>query len=162
MTRTDTERMIEQERRLVFARFDLSTAWDLGTRLRDTAQSRGLALAIEVRLARETVFLSLMPGATPQNIDWARRKRNMVELRQRSSYAVGQESEESGKDVIARMGLPLRDFAVAGGGFPILVEGVGCVGAVIVSGLPQRDDHALVVEILAEMCGVPLRDIALD
>lgn len=64
--------------------------------------------------------------------------------------------------MIALTGLPLRDFAVAGGGFPILVEGVGCVGAVIVSGLPQRDDHALVVEILAEMCGVPLRDIVLD
>jgi uncharacterized protein (UPF0303 family) len=41
------------------------------------------------------------------------------------------------------------DFAAHGGSFPIIVRGTGCIGAVTVSGLPQRDDHNLVVEALA-------------
>jgi uncharacterized protein (UPF0303 family) len=60
------------------------------------------------------------------------------------------------------MGLPLRDYATHGGSFPIRVTGVGGVGAVTVSGIPQREDHALVVACLAEMCGIPLAEVALD
>ena len=60
------------------------------------------------------------------------------------------------------MGLPLRRYGFAGGGFPIAIAGVGVVGAVAVSGLPQRDDHAMVVEALAELAGVPVAEIALD
>jgi uncharacterized protein (UPF0303 family) len=33
------------------------------------------------------------------------------------------------------------------------VEGAGIVGSVTVSGLPQRDDHELVVEALCAMLG---------
>jgi uncharacterized protein (UPF0303 family) len=33
-----------------------------------------------------------------------------------------------------------------GGAFPVIVHRVGMVGTVAVSGLPQADDHALVVE----------------
>jgi uncharacterized protein (UPF0303 family) len=60
------------------------------------------------------------------------------------------------------MALDPRDHAAHGGSFPLLVRGTGCVGAVTVSGLPQRVDHELVVEALAARCGVPLNDVALD
>ena len=85
----DIQRISEQERRLVCAEFDLDKAWQLGSRLREVARSRNLPLTIEIRLARETVFFSAMPGVTPANADWARRKRNTVELLHRSSYGVG-------------------------------------------------------------------------
>src|SRR5579883_2636195 len=39
-------------------------------------------------------------------------------------------------------------FAAHGGAFPVLVAGVGLVGTVAVSGLPQLEDHLLVVEAL--------------
>jgi len=38
-----------------------------------------------------------------------------------------------------------RDYATHGGGFPIFLVGTGCIGAITVSGLPERDDHMLVV-----------------
>jgi uncharacterized protein (UPF0303 family) len=60
------------------------------------------------------------------------------------------------------MGLPERDVADHGGSFPIVVDGVGCIGAVTVSGLPQRDDHDLVVEALADLCGVDVDEIRLS
>jgi uncharacterized protein (UPF0303 family) len=103
-----------------------------------------------------------MPGTSPANADWARRKRNVVELLHRPSYAVGLEEARDGRSVLAQMGLADRDFASHGGSFPILVEDVGCIGSVTVSGLPQRDDHGLVVEALATRCGVEVADIRLD
>jgi len=76
----DIARIAEQERRLRFGRFDEDGAWDLGSRLRSLAKSRGLGVTIEIRLARETVFCCAMRGTSPANADWVRRKRNTVEL----------------------------------------------------------------------------------
>jgi uncharacterized protein (UPF0303 family) len=159
---TDIARIADQEKRLRLAGFDVDTAWQLGTSLREIALRRGMALVIEIRLARETVFFAAMGGTTPANADWARRKRNVVELLHRSSYGVGRSLEHEGKALADTMGLPARDYATHGGSFPLLVAGVGCVGAVTVSGAPQREDHEVVVEALAGLCGVKLADVALD
>ncbi len=158
----DVARIALQEQRLRFTRFDEDSAWALGTRLKVLAEARGVAVAIEIRLARETVFFCAMRGTAPANADWARRKRNTVELLQHSSYGVGRAMERDASSLADKMGLPPRDFASHGGSFPLQVEGVGCIGAVTVSGLPQREDHVLVVQALAELCGVALHDIALD
>lgn len=158
----DLERMAQQERRLCLTHFDNAVAWELGTRLRARCEAVGVNLTIEIRHAGETVFFFAMPGTQPENADWARRKRNTVELLQRSSYAVGRSLEKEGFSLEQDSRLPVRDYAVHGGGFPIRVIHGNCVGAVAVSGAPQRRDHAIVVEVLAEMCGVPLGDVALD
>ena len=157
----DITRMAEQERRLQFKRFDAGTAWALGASLKSLTEARGAAITIEIRVARETLFFFAMPGTTPSNADWARRKRNTVELLQRSSYRVGCELQRDGGSLESKMGLPTRDYASHGGGFPLMLEGTGCIGVVTVSGVPQREDHGLVVEALATLCGVPLADVAL-
>ena len=66
-----------------------------------------------------------------------------------------------GKTLADLGALPERDYAAHGGSVPIIVKGTGCVGAVTVSGLPQRDDHRVVVEAMAEVLGRDLADIAL-
>ena len=159
---TDLERIAEQERRLQFTRFGAEQAWALGGALKAMAETRGVAVAIEIRIARETVFFYAMPGTAPTNADWARRKRNSVELLHKSSYRIGLELQRDGGSLEDRMGLALRDHASHGGSFPLKLAGSGCIGAVTVSGLPQRDDHAMVVEALAALAGVPLADLALD
>ncbi len=163
--RRDIDRMAEQERRLRLAHFDESVAWTLGEALKRRAEACGAAVTIEVRLARETVFFHAMAGTTPANADWARRKRNAVELLQQSSYALGQALALEGSSLEAKMGLPTRDYGCHGGSFPLrLVASAGgaCVGVVTVSGLPQREDHAMVVAELAALCGVDVTDLALD
>ena len=158
----DLDRIAEQHRRLRFDRFDETTAWQLGTLLRERAVGRTAAVAIEVRLHGHTVFFHAMAGTSPSNADWARRKRNVVELLHQSSYAVGLDDARSGRSTIALMGRSDADLATHGGSVPIVVDGMGCVGAVTVSGLPQREDHEMVVEALAELCGIPFADIRLD
>jgi uncharacterized protein (UPF0303 family) len=151
-----------QEERLRFTAFDENTAWILGSLLRTKVKERGAAVVIEIRLGRETVFFSAMQGTAPVNADWARRKRNTVELLNRSSYAIGLALRQEQSSLESKMGLPTRDFASHGGSFPICVASLGCIGTVTVSGLPQREDHAIVVQALAEMCGVPIAAIALE
>ncbi|MDE3009530.1 MAG: heme-degrading domain-containing protein [Pseudomonadota bacterium] len=157
----DIDRIAQQERAITFAAFDVDSAWELGSRLRAVAQARGLALYIEIRLNHETVFACAMQHSTPANVDWARRKRNTTELMQRSSYGVGRMLERDNNTLERQMGLATRDFASHGGSFPIRVQGCGVVGTVTVSGAPQRQDHALVVEVLAGLCGVAYAELAL-
>jgi len=157
----DIGRIALQEQRLQFERFGLADAWSLGSALRALAESRGQAVTIEIRLGRELVFFVAMPGTTPVNADWARRKRNACELLGRSSYRVGRELARDGGSLEDKLGLAARDYAAHGGAFPLQLRGSGVVGTVTVSGLPQRADHALLVEVLAPLCGVPLAEVAL-
>ncbi|KAA0700392.1 heme-degrading domain-containing protein [Neorhizobium sp. P12A] len=157
----DLSRIAVQEETLRFDAFDLSTAWVLGKLLHDLASERNLGVAIDVTFHSMPVFYIALPGSTPDNAQWIRRKRNMVLRYFRSSYASGLMLEKAGKRVEDN-GLPPTDYASHGGSFPINVNGTGCVGAVTVSGLPQRDDHNLVVEALALMLGHELHNLALS
>ena len=158
----DLQRLAHQEQVLQLGTFTEATAWTLGSRIKALCESRQVGVAIEVRRAGHTLFFHAMPGPTPNNAEWVRRKRNAVELFQRSSYALGLSYQKEGTTLEQKLGLATADYAIHGGSFPIRVKGVGCVGSLTVSGVPQREDHAIVVAALAELCNVALADVALD
>jgi uncharacterized protein (UPF0303 family) len=159
---SDLQRLALQEQLLQLDRFDEATAWELGEHIKRLCEARQVAVTIEVRRAKETLFFYAMAGVVPNNAEWVRRKRNVVELLHRSSYAVGLSNQRDNTSLPQRVGVGLNDYAEHGGSFPIRVRGVGCIGVVTVSGVPQREDHAIVVEALAALCGVPLADVSLD
>ena len=152
----------EQEKLLRFGAFDAETAWKLGVLMREKLLASGVGGTVEIEIAGQVLFACATPGATPGQADWVRRKRNTVRRFGRSSYGVGRMLERDGVTMEARHGLLLADYAAHGGGFPIFVEGVGAgaVGTAIVSGLPQREDHRLVVSALAEVLGVVVPELA--
>ncbi len=158
----DLRIIAEQELALQFPMFDEEFAWQLGVALREAALQSEAAVTIDIRRGDEILFFHAMRGTSPANADWARRKRNGVELLGRSSYSLGLEQKRDGVTFHEQMGLPLRDFTFHGGCFPIRVLGSGQVGTVTVSGLPQRQDHALVVEVLARLLSMEYNDLALD
>lgn len=151
-----------QEQTLRFEKFDEHTAWELGTRLRTAAEKRGAAIAIDITLGGHTVFACALPGTSPNNSNWVRRKRNTVLHFYRSSYGFGLQLERDKTDFVAKFALPLCDYAVHGGSFPIWLGGGNMVGAITVSGLPQREDHKLVVEVLVEFLGKSGQEMRLD
>lgn len=157
----DLSRIALQEETLRFDAFDLSTAWVLGKLLHDLASERNLGVAIDITLHSMPVFYIALPDSTPDNSHWIRRKRNMVLRYFRSSYASTLRLEKQGK-TIEDNGLTSADYAASGGSFPIFVNGTGCIGAVTVSGLPQREDHNLVVEALALTLGHELHNLSLS
>lgn len=136
-----------EERTLQFASFDEETTWRLGSRLRSLAVERRLGVVIDIRRAAQPLFYTALPGTTPDNAEWVRRKSNVVFRFHRSSYAIGIEMEQKQSSLEAG-GLTLADYASHGGSFPIRVQNAGFIGAVTVSGLPQRADHDLVIEAL--------------
>jgi uncharacterized protein (UPF0303 family) len=158
----DIDRIKIQEHRLQFDAFGPAQAWELGSRLRGAAIAMKAGMAFEIQVAGLVLFAAITEGATPGMQDWIRRKRNTVMRFARSSYAIGLELEFTGMTLESRQGLALSDFAGHGGGFPIRLRGTGLVGSIVVSGLPQREDHALVIEALATMLDVPLAGMALE
>jgi uncharacterized protein (UPF0303 family) len=146
----DIATLEEQESRLILTRFDEGVAVDLGLALVALARADALPVVIDIRTADRTLFHAAMPGATPLNDNWARRKSNAALMWQASSLLIGRRLAAKG-DNLAVQGLPEADFAVHGGSVPIRVAGVGVVAAVTVSGLPSVEDHALVVRAIEDL-----------
>lgn len=126
------------------------------------AVERELGVAIDITLFSMPLFYTALDGSTPDNAGWIRRKRNCVFRFFRSSYAVGLSLSKSESTITAKFGLPAEDYAPHGGSFPIAVRGTGVLGAVTVSGLPQRHDHAMVVEALATLLKKNVESLKLD
>jgi uncharacterized protein (UPF0303 family) len=153
------EALLADEEELQLSSFTLDDAWALGSLLRSTAAERGLPIAIDVRRGAQQVFHAALPGSSADNDDWIRRKIRVVERFGHSSLAVGQQWRDRGSSFEAASGLDPARYAAAGGCFPVLVTSVGPVGTVAVSGLPQVEDHRLVVSVirahLAQATAVP-------
>jgi uncharacterized protein (UPF0303 family) len=135
-----------QERDLRFATFTNDDAWELGCLLVRLATERGLPVTVDVRRGTQQLFHAARPGTTADNDSWVQRKVRVVERFGTSSFLQGLRARAKGTTFAQVHELPLQEYAAHGGAFPVHVEGVGVVGVVTVSGLPQADDHALVTE----------------
>ncbi|HZY64081.1 MAG TPA: heme-degrading domain-containing protein [Edaphobacter sp.] len=147
----DIAAIARQEAELTFPVFDANTAWQLGTALRELALARGHNIVIDVRRfgnPHQPLFYAALEGTTPDNARWVQRKSNVVARFHRSSYQVGLHLKNNNTTIAEKYALPEADYAAHGGSFPIRVAGAGVIGSVTVSGLPQREDHNLVVEAL--------------
>lgn len=149
----DLQQIAKQERELELPRLDAQTAWELGSRLRAMAAERGLAVVIDVRCFGQPLFYAAMEGTTPDNVEWVRRKSNVVARFHHSSYTAGLKEKLKNQTLAESQGLPVADYATHGGSFPLRVVGAGVVGSATVSGLPQRADHELVIEALCAILG---------
>lgn len=162
MSTTDAAELVtaiqEQERTLVFPAFTLTDAWTLGSLLVARARAAGAPVAIDIQIGEQQVFHAALPGSCADNDQWIQRKIRTVRRFGVSSYLVGRRLAAAGKDFAASTLLDPTVFAAHGGAFPITVAGVGVIGTVAVSGLPQADDHALLVAVLTEHLGLDRRD----
>src|SRR5260370_41102301 len=103
------ERIELQERRIKFKNFDSRGAWAVGTALKAAAEKRGGAVAIDIQLQGHPLFSYAMPGTTPDNWDWIRRKRNVVQRYHRSSYAIGLTHQRNQTNLQDKRGLDFKD-----------------------------------------------------
>ena len=156
----DIARIAEQEARLVFDRFDEATAFAIGSLIRERGLAEKMPIVVEVRLWDRLLFYSALPGSTASNGDWVRRKLNVVKMFQKSTYRMVLEEQRPDRTFKPGVGLSPAEYVLAGGGFPIVVRGIGVVGGIGVSGLPERQDHAVVAAALCAHLGVD--DMALE
>jgi len=133
---------------------DVAACLEIGEIAVGLGRSRGLAIAVEVRLIQDgadwTVFHASLPGSKPENDSWIARKARVVMATGHSTMHERVISEERSVDWYAEKNLPEATHAIHGGGLPLNVVGRGLAGILLVSGLPQVEDHLLGVEVLTE------------
>jgi uncharacterized protein (UPF0303 family) len=147
----DIATIVRQESTLTLATFTPDTAWQLGSLIRELAVARNYSIVVDIRRfgsPHQQLFYCALAGTTPDNARWVQRKINVVARFHKSSYQVGRYLEMNNITFGERYTLPETDYAAHGGCFPLQVAGAGILGAVTVSGLPQREDHNLIVEAL--------------
>ncbi|MDT0409289.1 MULTISPECIES: heme-degrading domain-containing protein [Streptomyces] len=143
--------LLAQQNRLELPTYTHDDAWDLGSTLVRLAREADAPVAIDLRRGLQQVFHAALPGSTADNDDWLARKRRVVERYGESSLLVGTRFRAKGTTFEDASRLDPSRYAAHGGVLPILVRGVsGPVGTIGVSGLPQVEDHALVVATLEE------------
>jgi len=145
--------LLGQEDELQFNAFDNDAALALGMALVEAARSQRKALTADISRNGQQLFHAAMAGTSADNDAWIRRKNNVVNRYGHSSYLVGTMARAKGTTFEASSRLDPDVYAAHGGAFPLLIRDVGVVGTVTVSGLPQVEDHALVVAVLRSFLG---------
>ncbi len=114
------------------------------------ASARRLPIIVEVRMGEWTVFKVALTGSTTDNDSWVARKARVVLATGNSTIFERVSAEERGVDWYAETGLSEELHANHGGGLALNVAGSGLAGILLISGLPQVDDHLLGVEVITE------------
>lgn len=143
----DTAELEAEFAALELPRFDEAVALRLGQILVDLALAEDLPVVVDIRSADRVLFHAGLPGSAPLNDLWARRKSNTALMFQLPSLLVAARNKAKG-ETLDRHGLSGANYADSGGAVPIQVAGVGVVAVATVSGLPQVEDHRLVVRAI--------------
>ena len=142
--------LINEEQILTLPFLDLAGALEIGEIAKSLAVLRNLPIAIEVRLGDWIIYHASLPGSTPENDWWMSRKARVVMLKHHSTIYERVSAEERGVDWHMENNLLDETHAIHGGGLPLITKDDGFVGILLISGLPQVEDHLLGVEVLTE------------
>jgi uncharacterized protein (UPF0303 family) len=149
----------KQEQQAQFQSFSEEIAFDLGSVVYGIARSKRAPVVINIRTSDRALFHAAMPGATPDNDEWVRRKSNVVLRYHVSSLQFGDSLALKDRVINPDMGIDMMNFAGHGGSFPIRVKKAGVVAAITVSGLPQLDDHRMIIDALDQYLKIELPKI---
>ena len=142
--------------------FNEADAWALGSRMRAAAEARKLPFVIDIRIGNRPLFYTALAGfhaRTIRNGCGARSTPSCASTSRPTGWGASTNCRARAFD--ASRGIDPMDYAPAGGGFPIHIIGTGVVGAITVSGVPQREDHGFVVEMICAHLGVDPAPLAL-
>ena len=145
-----SKHLLAEEQMLLLPSLTNSDAIEIGEIAKSLGTQRSLPIAVEVRVGDWIVYHASLPGSTPENDWWIGRKARVVKLKKHSSMFERVLAEEQGIDWHKENNLLDETHAIHGGGLPLITKEDGCVGVLIISGLPQVDDHLLGVEVLTE------------
>ena len=146
----NSAQLLKEERALTLEMISVSAALEIGEIARKIGSERGLPIALEVRLGDWIIYHASLPGSTVENQWWIDRKARVVSLKRHSTMYERVSAEERGVDWHKENNLLDETHAIHGGGLPLITKDDGFVGALLISGLPQVEDHLLGVEVLTE------------
>jgi uncharacterized protein (UPF0303 family) len=144
------EQLLQQENDMQFEAFTNHTAYQLGTRIVESALAMGKTIVVDIDRNGEQLFYCKMNDKSLSNDQWIARKRNVVHHFGHSSYYMNVLFKSRNTSIEASY-LDPKDYAAEGGAFPLIIKNVGIVGTICVSGLPGADDHGTIVSAIQEL-----------
>jgi uncharacterized protein (UPF0303 family) len=144
------QQLLREEYEIQFTKFNEDIAWKIGCLLVEHSKREGLPVAIDITRGDHQLFHASLPGTSPDNDEWIKRKVRLVYRFGHSSYYMGQLLKSQGKTIEEAYLISENQYAPHGGCFPVIVKDVGVIGTITVSGLPQEEDHKLVVQTLRD------------
>ena len=148
--RFSSAQFLAEEKILTLPHLDVSGALEIGEIGKSLGQVRNLPIAIEVRFLDWIIYHASLPGSKSENQQWLDRKARVVMLKHHSTMYERVSAEERGVDWHKENNLFDETYAIHGGGLPLITKNEGFVGMLLISGLPQVEDHLLGVEVLTE------------
>ena len=142
--------LLQEESELIFDSLSVIDLLEIGQICKDIGLSRNLPVAVEVRLGDWVIYHVSLPGSKAENQSWIDRKARVVLLKHHSTMYERVSAQERGVDWHNENNLLDETHAIHGGGLPLITKDQGFVGVLLISGLPQVDDHLLGVEVLTE------------
>ena len=144
-----SRQLLNEEQTLILPSLEISDALEIGEIAKSLSVERNLPVAIEVRLGDWIIYHASLPGSTSENQWWIGRKARVVMLKHHSTIYERVSAEERGVDWHKENNLQDETHAIHGGALP-LITNEGFKGILVVSGLPQVEDHLFAVEVLTE------------
>jgi len=141
--------LLEEEAVLKLTSLTNSDALEIGEIAATLGKQRKLPIAVEVRIGEWIVFHASLEGSKPENDWWITRKSQVVMMKHHSTIYERVLAEELGIDWHKENNVVDETHAIHGGALPLITP-TGFAGILIISGLPQVDDHLFAVEVLTE------------
>jgi len=145
-----SNQLLNEEQILTLPTLDLIGALEIGEIAKSLGVARNLPIATEVRLGDWIIYHASLPGSSPENDRWIVRKARVVLLKHHSTMYERVSAEERGVNWHKENKLLDQTHAIHGGGLPLVTKDDGFAGVLLISGLPQVEDHLLGVEVLTE------------
>ena len=145
-----SSQLMSEEQILTLPSLDLTGALEIGEIAKSLGQIKNLPIAVEVRLLDWIIYHASLPGSKSENQWWIDRKARVVMLKHHSTLHERVSAEERGIDWYKENNLLDETHAIHGGGLPLITKDEGFKGVLLISGLPQVEDHLLGVEVLTE------------
>ena len=143
------KQLLEEESLLQLPSLSNSDAVIIGEIATTLGNQRRVPITVQVRIGDWIVFHASLQGSKPENDWWINRKVAVVMLKQHSTMHERVSAEERGVDWHKENNLQDETHAIHGGALPLITD-EGFKGILIVSGLPQVEDHLFAVEVLNE------------
>ena len=144
-----SKQLLDEEQILKLPSLTNSDATEIGAIAATLGRRRNLPITIEVRIGNWIVYHASLEGSKSENDWWIKRKVAVVTLRHHSTMYERVSAEERGVDWHQENNLPDETHAIHGGALPLITD-EGFMGILIISGLPQVEDHLRAVEVLTE------------
>ena len=142
--------LLQLEQELQFAKFNEAVAWQIGSQLVEKGRREKLPITIDIMRGQHQLFHASLPGTSADNDEWVKRKVRLVYRFGHSSFYMGQLLKSKGKRIEEAYLISETEYAPHGGCFPVILKDTGVIGTITISGLPQEEDHKLVVQAIRD------------